>query len=568
MERIVHLACPALLFLCLPRECEAQVPAEPTWGIDCLWEEAEYLDTLSYNTYFPPSMTTVTITDVGEYACRPNGVDSLDIYGGAIPFTPTGEVVTRRPMVKTIYRDLVFTNTQTGLEVATQQRIRAVELLPYNDDPLTVPYVYLGNGTIDYAAIHTALAGDAGPDFHDACGNDFTLSAFNAGGQPAILDTYPWGTGSRVVCYWHCQGSAGSNWYIQHVLINDAPFVLPCEPPNNEVIDLSGCDQDFTAPFLLGLDPLFLYCAEVPPVQYPQVTDDYDTAVEVQYLGDEVFGDCYTEVYRTFGASDACGNTAIQIQEIDISNEAFISFPVPPEDAEIAADAVLTPPEEIPIASSCGPVFFAGYWPTYAGNAVTIELSAEAPCSNGASTVYTLTATTVEFFNGLPAQLTIELGEEPPPPADLAALNANNPFFYFTLEEDTTYSEPPMECPLYTINRTYQTFNGADELLEALNFVQHIAVNGDCTVGMDGASAAGASVFPNPSNGQFRIGNAKLPLRYIVVDGRGRMVESGTITDANSVVDLGQDVVPGVYQLVLDSGGSVTHHRLTVIGTL
>jgi hypothetical protein len=568
MERIPSITIMIIAVLLVPGHSVSQIPAEPTWGIECLWEEADYLDALGSNSYLPVSTTTVSIADVAEFACRPLGVDSLDIYGDVIPFFVNGELyetVELKPMYKTIYRDLVFENTESGLVIEAEQRILAIELLPYNADPLAQPYVYLGNGPIDYPALFAAITAGAGPDLYDGCGNGHTLSTLNVDGNPAILNTAAWGTGSRVACYWRCQGPAGeAKWYIQHVFVNDAPFVLPCQAPSSDLLDLSGCDQDFTPPLALGLDPIFLSCADVPPVQFPIVVDDFDSAAQVQYLGEEGSTGCYTQLFRSWGVSDACGNEAIYTQQIDINNENFLSLIDPPQDATIAADAVIDP-EELAIGASCGPAYVVGSFATFTGNVVEVEVGYDGLCSSGGGVhTYTLTANSVEAFDVVPAEVTILLGEEPPAPLDTQLLSSNNPFFHFQLVQDTVFSEPPMECPLYTIRRTYTTLNGADELVEALTTVQLIEVNGDCSVGVGGSYTNVPQVVPNPTTGVFRLLGVTTPAQYVVLDVQGKVLRSGSLNGADPVVDLEGAASSGTYMLRLTTSDHVSNHRLVV----
>lgn len=554
-----------VMYPCIIQPGYAQVPAEPIWGMNCLWDEQDYLDTLSYNSYFPPAMTTVTITDVREHACRPEDLDSLDIYGGAIPFMVNGEVletVTRKPMYKTIIRDLVFTNTVTGLVVQAEQRMLAIELLPHDPHPLTGAYVDLGIGTIDYPAIHAALAGGAGPDFHDGCGNDYTLSSFNVDGHPAIVDTYPWGTGSRVVLYWHCQNLTGTKWYIQHVFINGPAMQLSCTPPSSDMLDLSGCDQDVTPPTTSVLGDAYVYCSSAP-VEYPTAYDDFDTAVQIQFLGQSGSPGCNSMVFNLFHVSDACGNSTSVSQAITVNNVPFLSFPGLPEDGEIAADAVLPDPANTTVTSTCGPGNFDNYEITYANNTVTVKVFASAFCNAFLIEEYTLTATSVGFFSDLQPYLEITAGEEPPAPVDLDAINTNNPFFYFTLTEDTIQSALPSEC--YTIRRTYRTYNGEDEAIETLTFVQHIEVTGDCSTAVDETDGSATILYPNPCNGLFTIGSRQIPARYDLFDGNGRLVNVGLITGTATQVDLRSVLVPGIYQFNVHTSGKAEHHRLSVI---
>lgn len=567
MERIHPITFIITAVLMVPVHSAGQVPAEPTWGIDCLWQEADYLDALGSNSYLPASTTTVTITDVGEYACRPLGVDSLDIYGDVIPFFVAGELyetVELKPMYKTIYRDLVFENTVSGLVVEREQRILAFELLPYNSDPLAQPYVYLGNGPIDYQALFAAITAGAGPDLYDGCGNDHTLSTLNVDGNPAILNTAVWGAGSRVACYWRCQGPAGeAKWYIQHVFVNDAPFVLPCEVPSPGFLDLSGCDQDFSPPVAFGLDPLFLSCADVPPLQFPDVVDDYDSAAQVQYLGEEGSAGCYTQLFRSWALSDACGNEALYTQQIDINNENVLTLVDPPQDAIIAADAVIDP-EALAIGASCGPAYVVGSFATYSGNVVEVEVGYDGSCSSGGGVhTYTLTATSVEAFDALPALVTIVLGEEPPAALDLELLDGTNPFFQFQLEEDTVHSDPPTECLAYSIRRTYTTVNGEGEVVDALTTVQLINVN-DCTVGMEESAQHTLQVVPNPTTGLFRLVGLAVPARYALFDVQGKIIHTGPLNSVDPVIDPGSQMAPGSYVLRVTTADQVANHRVVV----
>lgn len=568
MERHLPFTSMLIAVLLIPLHSAGQVPAAPTWGIDCLWQEADYLDALGSNTYLPASSTTVSITDVGEYACRPLGVDSLDIYGDVIPFFVNSvlyETVELKPMYKTIYRDLVFENSVTGLVLEREQQIQAIELLPYNSDPLAQPYVYLGNGPIDYQALYGAITAGAGPDLYDGCGNDHTLSTLNVDGNPAIQNTAAWGTGSRVACYWRCQGPAGeAKWYIQHVFVNDAPFVLPCEAPSPGFLDLTGCDQDFTPPVAFGLDPIFLSCAPVPPVVFPEVADDFDSAAQVQYLGEEGSTGCYTQLFRSWALSDACGNEAMYTQQIDINNENFLTLIDPPQDATIAADAVIEP-GSLAIEASCGAAYVVGSFVSYSNNVVEVEVGYDGLCSSGGGVhTYTLTATSVEAFDALPAVLTIVLGDEPPAPLDLELLDGTNPFFQFQLVEDTVYSDPPSECPLYTIRRTYTTLNGEGEVLDALTTVQLINVNGDCTVGVEGSAQHTLQVVPNPTTGLLRLVGLQAPAQYALLDVQGKVVWSGVLNGPDTVIDLNGVVAPGTYLIRVTNAEQLMNHRLVL----
>lgn len=474
-----------LLGLVTANVAHAQIPLEPVWGASCLPGEQYYRDAVAGNSYFPADELTIDIDTLGESPCRPTSLDSIDLYGEAIPFyhpvtNELLETVERKPMFKDVYRRVIFSVGSTGLADTVYQDILAVELIAHSTDPLARPYVYLGTGTIDYVAIRTALQDHVGQayDFTDSCGHDYSIDALNVNNLPAILETHPWGVGSRVVLFWRCNGPDGVKWYIQHVFINDAPYVYPCVPPSTDTAWVSGCGMDQTPPLLTDLDPLFFYCIfGQPPVELPPVMDDYDTQPTVEFLGDFGGGSCYLQFDRQFAATDGCGNTAVYIQPIDVSLENFVGINNPPTDATIQADAIIPDPMSLSVSASCGFAEVIVLPEVYADNTVTVMLSVFGSCQTSYPEYeYTYTVTPPGFFSQLIEGGNGQAGEPLPPPVDVAAASINNPYFYFTMEQDTVYGEWPTDpgepCVAFQVRRMYRTFNAQNEEVAGMSWLE------------------------------------------------------------------------------------------------
>ena len=474
-----------LLGLATAPIAHAQIPLEPVWGASCLPDEQYYRDAVAGNSYFPADDLTIDIDTLGESPCRPAGLDSIDLYGEAIPFYHpiTGvllETVERKPMFKDVYRRVIFSVESTGLADTVYQDILAVELIAHSTDPLARPFVYLGTGTIDYVAIRTALQDHLGQayDFTDSCGHDYSIDALNVDNLPAILETHPWGDGSRVVLFWRCNGPDGVKWYIQHVFINDAPYVYLCTPPGTDTAWVNGCGMDQTPPLLTDLDPLFFSCIFGQlPVVIPPVTDDFDTQPTVEFLGDFGGGSCYLQFDRQFSATDGCGNTAVYIQQIDNSLENFVGINNPPTDATIQADEVIPDPALLPVYASCGYAEVIVLPEVYTATTVTVMLNVYGPCqATYPEYEYTYTVTTPGFFAELVEVGDGQAGEPLPPPVDVATASTNNPYFHFTMVQDTVYGDWPTEpgdpCIAFQVRRLYRTFNAQNEELEAMSWLE------------------------------------------------------------------------------------------------
>lgn len=495
LTKKIHGLFLSMTFLNLAVHVVAQIPDQPVWGIECLKEEAFYRDAVEGNSYFPDTLLTVEIEDVEVEYCAPNGLDSLDLFGPSIPYydpvtNQYMEDVERKPMTRAIHREVTFTNTNTGLTFLAEQEIVAVEMLPYSTDSLAQPYVNLGFvDSIDYAAISVAIRDHSGEpsDFTDSCGYEFTIDSFNEGGRPAIIDIYPWiNGGSRVMMFWRCTGSGaiGTKWYIQHVFVNGAPYINACVPPNQDTLFVNGCSVDTTPPTLAGSNAYSYGCSSIPNPGAPIVIDDFDSGPTISNMWNELAGGpCGGVIWQTVQVADGCGNTAgYQIAHY-FDNATLIEFAPPPVDMEVPADAILPSPYDLPIASTCtggGGAYVNSATVSYSGDSVSVQVIGIATCSgNAAYGSYTLNATSVNFFSELEAFVSVPIEEGLPVPVDLDSINENNPFYYFTLTVDTsffTFRESGDVCPVYTVERTYRTYNDDDEPLDDLVFIQTLEV--------------------------------------------------------------------------------------------
>ncbi len=458
----------------------AQIPAEPVWGVDCLETEEYYAGLLADTTYFPSATIQITMADNAETPCNP-GEEIL--FGDSIPyFHPLSgtfmEYVYRQPNFKTIHRTVTVTNSATQISTELQQDILAFELLPHSTDSLAQPFVYLGYGTIDYDAIYMAINDHPGElfDFHNGCGDQYNLDVLNMDNFPAIIDVYPWGFGSRAELYWRCSWGQNVKWYIQHVFINAEPFV-PCPPASNDTLETNPCANDSIAPVFPDLPTLGFSCSDIPAVELPMVLDDLDASPSVIHLGDEGVYPCESFIIRTYQATDGCGNSSTAVQELYVNNMTNVWFIDPPSNSTITADAAIISPYDLPVGSSCYPGQVVSVNTVFAGNSVTVYAMAMASnCALGSGNItYSLTSTNVAFHAALQGYMQVALPGTIPPPVDLDSLNNNNIFFYFTLEEDTLFTDFRAggdPCVVYTVTRTYRTYNTEGSELSDHSFIQ------------------------------------------------------------------------------------------------
>ncbi|MBL7946592.1 MAG: T9SS type A sorting domain-containing protein, partial [Flavobacteriales bacterium] len=94
--------------------------------------------------------------------------------------------------------------------------------------------------------------------------------------------------------------------------------------------------------------------------------------------------------------------------------------------------------------------------------------------------------------------------------------------------------------------------------------VQLIAVNGDCSVGIDVEAQADLHVVPNPTSGVFRLVGVPTPARYVLLDVQGKVLRSGSLNGADPVVDLEGAAVSGTYTLRITTPDQVSNHRVVV----
>lgn len=125
--------------------------------------------------------------------------------------------------------------------------------------------------------------------------------------------------------------------------------------------------DDTTAPVISELTDITIECNEaIPDPIAPNVTDDCDPNVEIEYLGEEILEDeCDSQIIRTWSATDASGNTttsSMTINIVDTTSPVFDLF-----EPEITIPCG-TEPMELTATDNCNSITIE------TGNSTTSEL--------------------------------------------------------------------------------------------------------------------------------------------------------------------------------------------------
>lgn len=479
----------SIVFSTLLFRAQAQIPVMAVKGANCMPDEQYYLDRLN-EPLFPPSETTVDIIDTDSIPCFPEQADLMvsDLYNpSSIPyFHPlTGVFLTTvetEPMNIEIFRTVSFTNGVTGFSTSINHSVIQWKYKPNSTDPLAQPYVYIEEGIIDYQEIFQAINDHPGfaNDFTDFCGGNYNLGSYTVDTEPEIINVYPWGFGSRAVLYWRL--SSDDHWYIQHVFINDSPYEFDCTI-NTDTLETNFCQLDQEAPqFLFAPGDIWLDCdAFLPPPSFPPAWDEISS--EINYSISETIGgffecDASYSVQRFYTATDVCGNSSTVIQSLFIFDETPPVFVDPPEDTSVPADAVMPNPSGTELADACSDVFLDVNFFTEGAN-IQVSLTGFDACGNAVGYVFEINALPPSIFPEDPGEtlFTVNLGDETPQGPDLESLNTNNVYFYFTVEEDTIFTQfRGDQCVVYSILRDYKTFNLNNEEIEEFGFTVQIDV--------------------------------------------------------------------------------------------
>jgi hypothetical protein len=320
---------------------------------------------------------------------------------------------------------------------------------------------------------------------------------------------------------------------------------------------------DFTAPVFDNTpEDITVNCDQVTIAPSLSATDNCDDLVEVTL--EEVIGDgCPYTITRTWTATDECGNTATVVQIVTVIDEVAPVWDAFPLFIAVECDAI----EDYTITATdnCGPVvveiinelIFSG------GCYGTLERTYEATdlCGNSITAtqlVQIVDTTAPELFN-VPAEVTIECGEDIPAIADDIFATDN-----CTDEVEIEFEEVQSNefCP-YTITRTWIASDICGNVTEGVQVIN---------VTVEAPDQVALVSYPNPFNDKFTVEfsvprDAEVIACIYDVTGREVMPIYKGEADARRLYSFQYNNVDwgaGTYILMVTVGDDVYHHKMIV----
>ncbi len=327
--------------------------------------------------------------------------------------------------------------------------------------------------------------------------------------------------------------------------------------------------EDTTAPVITGLpEDITIDCDGDIPTSDVTATDDCDENVEVIISVFQTPGECPVGIIltREYTATDAAGNSVTQIQTVTIENLAPPVLSNVPADATINCGADLLVPD-VTASDACPgsvEITFEESEVTTSGNclAFTRTWTATDICGNQASETQNITIIDelAPTLSGVPADVTINCGDELPSTTDVVAIDECSDASIFFIEiqlEDCTNS----------IRRSWTATDGCgNEYTEIQNITiedndapEFVSAPVDITVACGEvpdfleleATDCGSIVPGNSGQNIEAIGNLNIITRnWSVTDACGNTaVWSQTITE---------DCTPDVEEIVVDCSDDIT----------
>ena len=239
--------------------------------------------------------------------------------------------------------------------------------------------------------------------------------------------------------------------------------------------------QDTTPPIFLSVPTdITIDCDDVPISGVPQVTDNCDTDIEIDFIGEvRVDGNCPNNYYleRTWVASDNCGNTATAMQTLTVQDTTKPVFTFVPGDTLVNCDAVPDPgtPTASDNCTSDVDIVYNGETRTD-GNCIynyMLERSwtATDECGNSTSTVQVIMVqdTTMPVFTFIPADTLIECDVVPDPGIPTATDNCTSTVDIVYNGEVRTDGSCPSD---YTLERSWIATDECGNTALAIQIIQ------------------------------------------------------------------------------------------------
>ncbi|MCH2199670.1 MAG: T9SS type A sorting domain-containing protein [Flavobacteriales bacterium] len=213
---------------------------------------------------------------------------------------------------------------------------------------------------------------------------------------------------------------------------------------------------DTTAPVLVGVPAdATAECDDIPEVAVVTATDNCTEDLTVSFIEETIDQECGYLIIRTWSVHDECNNTTSESQVISVVDTTAPVIVSAPEDATVQCDEV-PGVGTIEAIDNCDNMLTVDVAEENedadCGYIITRTYTVTDDCGNTAIHVQVITVTDTEapVITGVPADLTIECGEDVPAPGDVEVEDNCDPMPVVTSAEVTE----TLDCG-YQIVRTY-----------------------------------------------------------------------------------------------------------------
>ena len=337
-----------------------------------------------------------------------------------------------------------------------------------------------------------------------------------------------------------------------------------------QVIEIVDTVAPVFDPFEIEID---IACDQVD--QFSLDASDNCGVVELNYSDLQFSGGCAGTIYRTYTATDGCGNTTQAEQIIHlVDNEApqIINFPVD-QDLSCEAFAAYEIPELLVIDNCDDEPELSYLGEQMTGDTCNFTLThtwlTEDQCGNELEHELVLTVSdfTAPFFLDFPDDILLECGQTPPP----VELPQAQDLCDTDVDVFVTVMDVPGECE--DSQDQMRIFRGVDNCGNQVMAVQNINYINPPQFPDLFEAEGDVLLYPNPSKGEVSV-ISKIPfgkkVAVSVFDNLGTVVwkaeKQFSLTEQNDLLKLDlSDLKNGKYSVMLESEKVVTRLNLIVI---
>lgn len=235
---------------------------------------------------------------------------------------------------------------------------------------------------------------------------------------------------------------------------------------------------DMTAPVMTDVPAnTVAQCGNLPPIEYPQATDNCSGEIEVNVTEEVIPGNCPYEVVRVFRAYDNCGNMSMATQTIYVHDDEAPALNGLPADTVVTCGNV-PGPAEVSAHDNCSDVAVhleETVENLSCGKEIYREWTATDACGNTTSHTQTITVEDNEApeFEFQPGGVTVECAEIPS--FDSIPVTDDCGEVDMTMEEFITETECSEEYELFRIWTASDGCGNQASIAQQINVVDNTA---------------------------------------------------------------------------------------------